>query len=84
MIAGNTIWGIIRGHVPRKQWVASKDIYAIVEKYGTLDDEDRRPQSPRSTTPRWMALVRDVLASRLNKGGVRSRRSSDHRNDLAR
>ena len=77
MIADNTVWGIIRGHVPRKQWIPSRDIYAIIEKYGTLDDEDMQPQSPRTAAPKWKAVVRDVLASRLKRGGVRSRRGAD-------
>ena len=83
MIAARQIWGIIRGHVPRKQWVSSGDIYAIVELYGKLDEEDRRPLSPRSKTPRWKTLVRNVLANRLKKGKIQSRKRSDHPDDSA-
>lgn len=77
MIAAGQVWGIIQGHVPRKQWVSSRDIFALVERYGGLDDEDRQPQSPGSITPRWKALVRDVLSDRLKNGKVRSRKRSN-------
>ena len=74
MIAARQIWGIIQGHVPRKQWVSSRDIYAIVELHGKLDDEDRQPQSTRSMTPKWKTLVHNVLANRVKKGRIRSRK----------
>ena len=77
MIAAGQVWGIIQGHVPRKQWVSSRDIYALVELYGGLDDEDRQPQSSRSITPRWKVLVREVLTNRLKRGKIRSRRRSN-------
>ncbi len=76
MIASPQIWGIIQEHVPRKQWVSSEDIYAIVELHGNLDDEDRQ-QSARSNTPRWKSRVRNTLANRLTKGSIRSRKKSD-------
>ena len=78
MIAARTIWSILQGHVPRKQWVSSEDIYAIVEMHGNLDEEDRQPQSFRSNTPRWKGLVRTVLANRLKRGKIRSRKRSNH------
>ena len=74
MIAARRVWGIIKGHVPRKQWVRSEDIYAIVELHGKLDDEDREPRSLRSSTPRWKTLVRNVLANRVKKGRIKSRK----------
>jgi hypothetical protein len=74
MIAARQVWGIIQGHVPRKQWVSSEDIYAIVELYGKPDEEDRQPQSPGSKTPKWKILVRNVLANRVRKGRIRSRK----------
>ena len=74
MIAARQVWGIIQGHVPRKQWVSSKDIYAIVELHGKLDDADREPQSRGSSTPRWKTLVRSVLTNRVKKGRIRSRK----------
>jgi hypothetical protein len=77
MIAANQVWGIIQGHVPRRQWVPSEAIYALVELHGKLDEQDRQPQSARSSTPRWKTLVRHVLAGELKKGKVRSRRRSD-------
>jgi hypothetical protein len=77
MIASRLIWGIIQEHAPRKQWVSSEDIYTIVELHGNLDDEDRR-QSPRSNAPIWKSRVRNVLATHLSKGGIRSRKRSDN------
>jgi hypothetical protein len=74
MIAARQVWGIIQEHVPRKEWVSSDDINAVVEMYGNLDEEDRQPQSPGSHTPRWKIVVRNVLANRLKKGRVRSRK----------
>lgn len=74
MIGARQVWGIIQGHVPRRQWVSSEDIYAIVESHGKLDHEDRQPQSPGSTTPRWKTLVRTVLTNRVKKGKIRSRK----------
>lgn len=77
MITGGTIWSIIRGHIPRKQWVSSEDIYAIVELHANLDEEDRRPQSPMSKIPRWKILVCNVLENRVKKGKIMSRKRSD-------
>lgn len=74
MLAANQVWGLIQGHVPRKQWVPSETVYAIVELHGKLSDEDRQPQTPGSITPKWKALVRDVLAKELQSGKVRSRK----------
>jgi|WetSurMetagenome_2_1015567.scaffolds.fasta_scaffold54074_2 hypothetical protein len=74
MIAAQRVWGIIEGHVPRKQWVHSEEIYAMVELHGTLDEEDRQPQVPGSRTPKWKILVRDVLADRVKEGKIRSRK----------
>ncbi len=78
MIAARQVWGIIHGHVPRKQWVSSEDIYAIVELHGKLDEEDRQPQSSRSRTPKWKTLVHNVLANRVKKGRIRSRKRQNH------
>jgi hypothetical protein len=74
MIAARQVWGIIQGHVPRRQWVSSEDIYAIVELHGELDDKDREPRSPGSITPRWKTLVRTVLTNRVKKGRIQSRK----------
>lgn len=74
MIAAKEVWGIIQGHVPRKQWVSSVDICAIVELHGKLDAEDRKPVSSHSIMPRWKTLVRTVLSSELKSGKVRSRK----------
>ncbi len=74
MIAAHQVWGIIQGYVPRNQWVSSDDIYALVELHGKLDDEDRKPESRGSSTPRWKTLVRHVLASESKSGKVHSRK----------
>ena len=74
MIVARQVWGIIQGHVPRRQWVSSEDIYAIVEMHGELDQEDKEPQSPGSITPRWKTLVRSVLTNRVKKGRIQSRK----------
>jgi len=81
MIASRQICGIIQEHVPKRQWVSTEDIYAIVELHGNLDDEDRK-ESSRSNTPRWKSRVRNALANLSNKGGVRSRKKSDSPDDL--
>jgi hypothetical protein len=77
MIAANEVLGIIHGHVPRKQWVSSEEIFAIVESHGKLDHQDREPKFPGSSTPRWKTIVRGVLAKELKKGRARSRRRPD-------
>jgi hypothetical protein len=74
MIAAQRVWGIIEGNVPRKQWVPSEEIYAMVELHGKLDEEDRQPQVPGSQTPKWKILVRHVLADRVKEGKIRSRK----------
>jgi hypothetical protein len=74
MIAERQVWGIIQGHVPRKQWVSSEDIFALVELHGKPDAEDLQPLSPRSRTPKWKALVRNVLADNVKKGRIRARK----------
>ena len=74
MIRPRQVWSIIKDHVPKKQWVSSKDIYAIVESHGKLDAEDRKPQSPFLKTPKWKMLVRNVLLEWLKKGKIRLRK----------
>ena len=77
MIRSGQIWRIILDYVPKKQWVSSKDIYAIVESRGNLDADDRQPQSPLLKTPKWKILVRNVLLEWLKKGKIRSRKKSN-------
>jgi len=77
MIAAQQVRGIIQGHVPRRKWVSSEEIFAIVELHGKLDEQDREPRFPGSRTPRWKTVVRDVLANELKRGKVRSRKHSD-------
>lgn len=76
MIAEGTIWSILQGHMPRERWVSAQDIYAIVELYGELDEEDLQPRSEQSKTPRWKTRVRNVLLNRLKKGNLRWRKGS--------
>ena len=83
MIAARTIWSILQHHVPRRQWVSSGDIYAIVETHGNLHGEDLRPQSPLSKTPKWKIVVRDVLVNRLEKGKIRRREKGNHTDNTA-
>jgi hypothetical protein len=78
MIAAKEVWGIIRGHVPKKQWVSSGEICAIVEMHGKLDEEDRKPHSSRSALPRWKTLVRSVLSREMKSGNIRSRKQPGH------
>ena len=73
MIAARTIWSIMQTYVPRRQWISSKDLFAIVELHGHLDGEDRQPHSPLSKIPKWKILVRNVLVNRMKKGKVRWR-----------
>ena len=78
MIGAKEVWGIIQGHVPRKKWVSSDDICALVELHGKLDEEDKKPQSSRSIMPRWKTMVRRVLSRELKSGKVRSRKRPGH------
>ncbi len=71
MIHHSKIWDIIRMHMPRGQWVSLDDIYQMVRKYGNLDDEDFKPQSPISDIPKWKRNVRNVLQLRKGKGEIR-------------
>lgn len=81
MIAEGTIWTILRGHMPRERWVSAQDIYAIVESYGYLDDEDRQPRALRCRTPKWKTQVRDVLMDRLKNGKLRWRKTPQQRGE---
>ncbi len=83
MTAATTIWSILQRHAPRKQWVSSGDLFALVETYGHLDDEDLRPLSPHSRTPRWKINVRNVLLNRCEKGRVRRREGAGRRDGAA-
>ncbi len=71
MISTSTIWHIIKQNVPKRQWISSKEIYDIVETHTSLDTEDVAPQSPKSHTPKWKLLVRNVLVNRVRKGKLR-------------
>ena len=73
MINAHQIWTLIQKRVPRNQWVSSDEVYAIVKLHGNLDDEDWR-KALKSNTPRWKSRVRHILANRLGKGSIRSRK----------
>jgi hypothetical protein len=77
MIEARQVWGVIQGHVPKKEWVPSEEVYALVELYGGLDDEDRQPHIPGSIIPKWKILVGNVLEDRVRQGRVRSRKHSN-------
>ncbi len=77
MIAAREVWETIQGHVPRRQWISSTEIFAIVEKHGSLDEEDRQPFSSGSRLPKWKVVVRSVLAERRKSGEIRSRKRPD-------
>jgi hypothetical protein len=74
MIAAQEVWGIIQGYVPKRQWVTSEEISALVQMHGKLDAEDQLPHSAHSATPRWKVLVRRVMADRVKRGGIRTRK----------
>ncbi|HTK82291.1 MAG TPA: hypothetical protein VL633_08380 [Bacteroidota bacterium] len=82
MIAEGTIWNILQGYMPRERWVSARDIYAIVELHGNLNDDDRQPHTSLSKTPRWKTLVRDVLVKRLKNGKLRWRRGTGHHDGM--
>jgi len=81
MISARMIWNILQRYVPRKRWVPSEDIYAIVALHGELEGIDLQPQSSRTKTPRWKVRVRNVLANRLKRGRVRWRERTARQDD---
>ncbi len=70
MIHSFKIWDIIQSQMPRGQWVSLVDIYDLVERYGNLDEEDFKPQSPVSDIPKWKRNVRNVLQYRKKSGEI--------------
>jgi hypothetical protein len=73
MITSHAIWRLLRTHAPRKRWVSSKELYALVEMHAPLNDEDRKPFIPGMRTPKWKYLVREVLLSRTRRGVIQTR-----------
>lgn len=61
MLHSHEIWNIIQSHMPRGQWISLGNIYDLVERFGNLDAEDLKPQSPTSDIPKWKRNVRNVL-----------------------
>lgn len=76
MIRSRTVLEILNEYMPRRQWVSSKDIYALVEAHVTLDARDRIAEPPLSKTPAWKICVRNVLLQWLKAGKIRSRSRS--------
>lgn len=71
MIHSPEIWDIILTHTPRGRWVSlPDDIYQMVERYGNLDVEDFKPQSPTSDIQKWKRNVRNVLQYRKDTGEI--------------
>jgi hypothetical protein len=73
MVAAGQLWKIIQGNVPRMRWVSSDEIYAIVERHGRLEPEDREPHFSGSQTPFWKKKVRSIMTEHVREGKVRSR-----------
>ena len=67
MIRPPEIWRILSANMPRTRWVLLPDIYQLVSRLGTLDEEDQEPQSPESEAPKWKRNVRNVLQYRKKK-----------------
>ena len=67
MIHLSEIWDIIQRRMPRGRWVSLEEIYQMVKRYGNLDIEDFKPQSPTSDIPKWKRNVRNVLQYRKKK-----------------
>jgi len=70
MIRLPEIWGIIKYHMPKDEWILLQDIYELVNRNGQLDDEDFEPQSPTSDLPKWKRNVRNVLQYRKRTGEI--------------
>ena len=71
MIRTSTISYIIQKYIPKRVWVSSEDIYDLVESHAKLDKEDLKTQSPKSHTPKWKLLVRNVLVERIHNGKLK-------------
>jgi hypothetical protein len=67
MIHYSEIWDIIQRRIPRGRWVSLEEIYQMVKRYGNLDVEDFKPQSPTSDIPKWKRNVRNVLQYRKKR-----------------
>ena len=64
------IWQIINDKLPNDVWVTLQDIYKIIERNVTLDEEDFKPQSPNSEIPKYKRNVRNVLQYRKTTGQI--------------
>jgi len=64
------IWDLLQTYMPRGQWVSLEQIYNLVERTWTLDNEDMEPQAPGSDIPKWKRNVRNVLQYRKNRGQI--------------
>ena len=70
MIHSKDIWEIIQTKMTRGHWVSLEEIYQIVEGYGDLGNDDFKPQSPASDTPKWKRNVRNVLQYRKSRSEI--------------
>lgn len=64
------IWSCLKCNLQRNVWIDIQDIYKLVQKNVSLDQEDYIAQSPSSDIPKWMRNVRNVLQYRKTKGEI--------------
>jgi len=55
----------------RGRWVLLEEIYQLIEREASLDNEDFEPQSPSSDIPKWKRNVRNVLQYRKKRDAIR-------------
>lgn len=79
MIRLREIWGILRTHIPKNEWLSLQDIYDLVRRYGNLDNEDFEPESPKSDLPKRKRNVRNVLQHRKQTGEIEWDRDAHYR-----
>jgi hypothetical protein len=63
-------WEILVANAPRNEWLDLSAIYEIVRARAELEDQDVRPVSSRSNSPRWQRSVRNVLQRRKVTGEI--------------
>lgn len=56
--------------MPRGQWLPIQNIYDIIQRNTTLDEEDCESEAPGSNSPRWQRNVRSVLQQRNRVGEI--------------
>ena len=79
MIHSDEIWDIVQSKMPRGQWISLEQMYDMVRKFGTLDDEDFEWQSPTSDVPKWKRNVRNVLQHKKLKSEIEWNKKAEYR-----